>query len=192
MQKHLKKENLKNKTTKPKKLSKYKLRKRAKKLKFLSIIKNWSNHSVAVRNWKKCSVKKLKDFLKLTIHIMPNNIFCNLGYYKAKRTLKSISSGTYKIKTSKKVLRYNVKNVILLFLKKVKEDKIKFSKFIAIKLIAPVKLRKQIISLLSKFLFKKLLFKKSVLMEVVAKKAFNGCRPAKILRKKRKRFRLTK
>ena len=192
MQKHLKKLNLKKKIVKVKRQSKFELRQKAKKLKTLLILKKILKYSRAGRIFSKYKIKKGNDFLKLTIHVMPNNIFCNLGYYKAKHTLNSISSGTYKLTTSKKNLRYSVKNVILLFLKKIKNNKIKFGKFIAIKLIAPIKIRSQIINLLSKFLIKKLLFKKTVFIEVIAKKFFNGCRPTKALRKKRKGFRLTK
>lgn len=192
MQKHLKKVNLKKRRAKKKKPSKFELRQRAKKLKTLLILKRILKYSRAGRIFSKYKIRKGKDFLKLTIRVMPNNIFCNLGYYKSKHTLKSISSGIYKLKTSKKNLRYNIKIFVLMFLKKIKEDKIKFSKFIAVKLIAPIRMRSQIIKLLSRFLFKQQKFKKTALIEVVAKKVFNGCRPIKAIRKKRKRFRLSK
>ena len=45
-------------------------------------------------------------YFKLTIIVKKNNIFCNFSDFKNNKTLNSCSSGKYKIKVSKKTLKY--------------------------------------------------------------------------------------
>lgn len=60
----------------------------------------------------------LKGFnLKIFIRVLPNNIFCTLKNLGTKKTLVHRSSGTYKLRTSKKNLKYNVKIMLQFFLK---------------------------------------------------------------------------
>ena len=54
-------------------------------------------------------------------------------------------------------------------------------KTLIINIIAPIKIRRYIVSVLGKVLKKK---NKKLIIKVAHKKCFNGCRPAKIRRKK--------
>lgn len=136
-----------------------------------------------LRHVKKSNLSK---YSFLTFHVYPNNVFCTLKTLKDSKfvLLNTASSGKYKIKLSKKNLRHKTKFVILSFLKELKQKKLDLTKFIGIKLIAPVKQKKIIIKLLSSELKRK-----NFIFEVVGKKVFNGCRAKKMVRKKRRYFR---
>jgi hypothetical protein len=124
----------------------------------------------------------------VTFHIYPNNIFCT---YKILDNTKFIilnkaSSGKYKINISKKTLRFKMKFVINSFLNELKQKDITLNNSI-IKLIAPFKLKKSVIGLISEDLKNKSFF-----IHTDPKKVFNGCRSKKKLRKKRKKLKLFK
>lgn len=133
-------------------------------------------------------VKKsnLTKYSFLTFHVYPNNVFCTLKKLNDSKftLLNTASSGKYKIKLSKKSLRRKTKFVIISFLKELKRKKLELSKFVGIKLIAPVKQKKAIIKMLAGELRRK-----NYIFEVVGKKVFNGCRAKKMIRKKRRYFR---
>jgi ribosomal protein S11 len=128
--------------------------------------------------------KKLKIFSKcLNIKITANNIFCNLKNRLTNKTLAAASSGKYKIKTTRKKLRYAIKLVLRAFMMEI-NSKYTF-KTLIIKIIAPIKIRRYIVSFLGEVLKKKT---QKLIIKVAHKKCFNGCRPAKKRRKKNKRF----
>jgi ribosomal protein S11 len=122
---------------------------------------------------------------QINIRITPNNIFCTLKNLLKNKTLKVCSSGTYKVKTSKKTLRYSTKVVVGSFLEDIKND-LNSNKFI-VNVTGPIKIRKGVLKQLSKYLKKS-----SVVININDKKCFNGCRPPKKRRKKQKGLRIFK
>ena len=131
-------------------------------------------------------LKKAKTFSRqLNIKITSNNIFCNLRNSIKKSTLSSCSSGKYKVKTTRKKLKHNIKIVLGSFFNEIKTKLL--SKNLVVVIISPIKLRKQIIKFLS------VNFNKyNLIIKVRDKKCFNGCRPPKKKRKKQKGLRIFK
>jgi hypothetical protein len=129
---------------------------------------------------------------KINIKIKANNIFCSLLDNKLSKTLKTASSGMYAIKISKKKLNNNftvvLKNFMLAAKKKIKNKK----RNVIVNIIAPTRIRKKIV----KYVFKKLRFiNKKIALSLIflkEKKCFNGCKPRKQQKKKRKYFRIFK
>ena len=103
---------------------------------------------------------------------------------KSKKTLNVAYAGKYKIKTSKRTLKFSSKVIIENFLKEINE---RLKTFVFISLILPKRIKRKTIKLLKKS-FKN----KKVILNVIGKKCFNGCRPSKKKRKKRKGFRIFK
>lgn len=123
---------------------------------------------------------------KLNFRVTQNNIFCTLGSIVNGKILEVGSAGKYKVKVSKKTLRYNVKLLIGTFLKKVK---LRLQKeLILINLISPARMRKSIL----KQIFEQFGTHTAVTVDVKAKNCFNGCRPKKKRRKKQKGLRIFK
>lgn len=122
---------------------------------------------------------------RLTIRVTQNNIFCSLTKNDINLTLNSCSSGKYKIKTSKKKLKHTFDLVLANFFSEINKKHDYTGLFILI--TSPIKIRKKIINA-SFFNFKK----KPLLIKVLKKKSFNGCRPPKKIRKKRHGLRLFK
>merc|ERR1711871_1691697 len=114
------------------------------------------------------------------IRVLPNNIFCTLKNLGTKKTLVHRSSGMYKLRTSKKNLKYNVKIMLQFFFKDIK-NYFKNEKNVIIEITCGIKIRKQII----KF-WKQKIKKKNVILQINEKKCFNGCRPPKKKKKKKK------
>ena len=135
---------------------------------------------------KKMRKEFINDYSFITIKVFPNNVFCTLRMQKGEKLflINTATSGKYRIKLSKKSLKHKVKLVVLSFFKELKEKNIILSPSIAIKLTAPIKVKKTIIKLLSEQLYKK-----TFVCEVDGKKVFNGCRARKMIRKKRMLFR---
>jgi ribosomal protein S11 len=132
--------------------------------------------------------KKFKTFSKcLNIKVTSNNIFCNFKNRLTNQTLAVGSSGKYKIKTTRKKLRYAIKLVLRSFMMEVTS---KFTlKTLIIKIVAPIKIRRHIVSFLSEVLKNKT---QKLIIKIAHKKCFNGCRPAKKKRKKQKGLRIFK
>lgn len=135
----------------------------------------------------KFSKKNLKSFLRLNIRVSPNNIFSNLKDGRSNKTLKSLSTGAIKLKTTKKRLNFNIKNFLSVFFKDVTRIKeVRAEKYALIKLISPKKFRKRILKMFHGGVFKKFIKKKNLILDIPSEKTFNGCRPKKDIRKKRK------
>ena len=134
-------------------------------------------------------LNKIKDKFskKINIRVTANNIFCTLVDLKSNKTLIVGSGGKYKVKTSKKKLSYNIKIVLDLFFKDILE-KLLPKEELLLNLISPLKIRKKIIRQLFTFLRKK----RNLTINIVPKKAFNGCRPPKKIRKRKKGLRIFK
>jgi ribosomal protein S11 len=132
--------------------------------------------------------KKFKTFSKcLNIKVTSNNIFCNFKNRLTNKTLAAASSGKYKIKTTRKKLRYAIKLVLRSFMMEITSKFV--LKTLIIKIIAPIKIRRHIIGFLSEVLKNKT---QKLIIKIAHKKCFNGCRPAKKKRKKQKGLRIFK
>lgn len=160
----------------------------AKKTKAVLRQKRLYKYTPTIFNFKYLFIEKsLSAFnLKIYIRIRSNNIFCTLIELSQNKILLNISSGKYKIQTSKKKLKYNVKIILETFFKDIRKY-LKQQKNILIELIAAIRIRKHIIKFLNKNLKKK-----NLILHTQEKKCFNGCRPAKKRRKKRLRLQILK
>ncbi len=163
-----------------------------KRLKTLRLMKRTIFGLVSGRPHKKYKLGRKAKFLRLTVRVAPNNMFCHIKDTKTNTVLRSVSSGSYKMKVSKKGIRNYSKLIATAFLKDLRDKQIKFNKPLVAKIIAPVGIRKPLLTIFKNSLFKKFSNKKKLLLEVASKKVFNGCRPRKKVRKKRKGLRLFK
>ena len=147
---------------------------------------------------KKVVSKKKKT---LTIRIKPNNVFCTLRN-ETNNKMISGSSTKYKIKMSKKTLRYNYKIVVRSFLEDAK--KMLKNNFLLVYITAPKRVRRELLRMLKKkLLFSKKSLPKSsngedkkmfnaIVFNFHAKKCFNGCRAKKKRRNKQRGLRIYK
>jgi ribosomal protein S11 len=136
-----------------------------------------------IKNFNKIGNSKIFSH-RLNIRVTPNNIFCSLSKRKKNSIISCCSSGKYKIKTSKKKLKYTFDLVLTRFFREIKKKK---HRGLIILITSPIRIRKKIINLVS------LNFKKKFLLIKVSKnKSFNGCRPPKKIRKKRRGLRILK
>lgn len=165
---------------------------REKRLKTLRLMKRTVFGLVSGRPHKIYKVGRKTKFLRLTVRVAPNNMFCHIKDTKTNTVLRSVSSGSYKMKVSKKGIRNYSKLIANAFLKDLRDRQVNFNRPLVAKLIAPVGIRKPLLTIFKNSLFKKLVKKKKLLLEVASKKVFNGCRPRKKVRKKRKGLRLFK
>lgn len=132
------------------------------------------------------SSKRIKKFSQqLSIRVTANNIFCNLRNIVKNTTIATCSSGKYKIKTTRKKLKHNIKLVLSSFFSQIR-TKIP-SKNLVVVLTSPVRIKKQTIKILAQNFNKY-----NLIVKVKDKKCFNGCRPPKKKRKKQKGLRLFK
>lgn len=122
-------------------------------------------------------------YKKIFIRLTQNNIFCTLTNNKNKILLTS-SSGKYKIKTSKKKIKFSSAIVLKSFLNEVKKRIINGK--ILINIISPKNLRKKIV----REFYNSVKKNRNFFINIHHKKVFNGCRPRKQKRKKRKGLRI--
>jgi ribosomal protein S11 len=128
-----------------------------------------------------------KYSFKIYLRIRSNNVFCTLIDLGHNKTLLNISSGKYKLNTSKKKLKYNTKIILNLFLKDIQSYLTCSSSSIIVEIISSIKNRKQIIRIL-----KKKIHNQQLILYLKPLKCFNGCRPKKRKRKKRRKLRIFK
>lgn len=178
---------------KPKKKLNYKFFKQKKiikskklKLKRLKKILKHKPHLISLKFKQFILLKRHKiNCLILTIKVTSNNVFCNLKNPQNNKTLLLTSAGKNQLQVSKKSLKFNHKIIIQNFLEKM--NTLIQNNNIIINFIGPKKIKKKITQQLLYFLVGQKLIIRSV-----AKKCFNGCRPSKKRRKKRKGLRLFK
>ena len=96
------------------------------------------------------------------------------------------------MKITRKRLKYSLQPFLNLFFKSIKDKKVDLSKFIVFHIVAPVKLRKDIVFTLSHQFLKKTFKFKNVFFQVDTIKIFNGCSAPKKIRKKRLGFKILK
>lgn len=151
---------------------------------------------------KKNTVKKT-----LTIRIKPNNVFCTLRSEVDSRIVSG-SSTKYKVKMSKKTLRYNYKIVVKSFLEETKKDL--RTNFLLIRITAPKRIRRELLRMLKKRLRprdksistpveknissedEEEKFADILMFDFYARKCFNGCRARKKKRNKQRGLRVYK
>ena len=131
-------------------------------------------------------IKNLTNFYKINIRATSNNVFCTLLDNNKKKTLLLGYSGKYKVKTSKRSLKFSSKYIIESFLKETTK-KFNISNELFINLILPKRIKRKTIQII-----KGHYRKKKVILNVIGKKCFNGCKPNKKKRKKRKGFSIFK
>jgi hypothetical protein len=123
---------------------------------------------------------------KITFRFSQNNIFCNLLDLKKNKTLHTSSAGIYKIKLSKRKIKAFYKTFVYIFFNKINKNIIDF-KNTFFNIIAPIKIRKSLIKIIISEIKKckpKHFEQKNILINILAKKCFNGCRAKKKIRKK--------
>jgi hypothetical protein len=138
---------------------------------------------------------------KITIKIVQNNIFCTLIDLSLKKTVHTCSSGIYKVKISKRKLKRIYEEFINEFFLQIKK-RIKNLHRTIFNIITPKYIRKKVCRIIKTQLIeikirkenKKTpqLKKKYVLINVLPKKCFNGCKAKKKIRKKRRYYRIFK
>jgi hypothetical protein len=118
------------------------------------------------------------------IKVVNNNIFCTLSRSSKGSIIVKCTSGKYKIKLSKKTIKFHINKIIYLFLKerKIKDitkNKDNFFFNILASSRLKIKIVKQVLTFWSK---------RGVIIRIKPTKCFNGCKVSKIRRKKRKGF----
>jgi hypothetical protein len=145
-----------------------------------------------------------KRFIKkVVIKAVQNNFFCSLIDLKDNKTLHLSSAGIYKIKVSKRKFKKVYKNFLKIFFHKIRKHLRNLSNVVFV-ITAPIRIRRKIFKLIkplikprnTRFNKKKFILKKkktsNVLISIVPKKCFNGCRVQKKVRKKRRLYRIFK
>ena len=142
-------------------------------------------------------IKRLRDLIKenfliktktgfiISIKVTSSNIFCVLKKRKENKTILLVSGGTLKLRVSKKKIKFLYREILNTFLKRVR-IKVK-DELSTIRIYAPKRFRKPIVTSI-----RYLLKRKKFILNIEEKKCFNGCRPRKARRKKRKGFRIFK
>lgn len=122
------------------------------------------------------------------INFKSHNVFCYIKDVKKKKVIKNVWSGLYKLKIGSKTLKRLGLLVIKKFLNVLYFKRAKNVKPVVFKIIAPRRIRKKVIVIVSEYLQKIGINKFcNILIDVPNKKVFNGCRAPKQIRKKRKR-----
>jgi hypothetical protein len=131
---------------------------------------------------------------KITFRFSQNNLFCNLLDLKKHKTLHTSSAGVYKLKLSKRKIKTFYKTFVYIFFNKIKKN-VKDFKNTLFNVIAPIKIRKALIKVILleiKKFRQQYSERKNVLINISAKKCFNGCRAKKKIRKKGRFFKIYK
>ena len=119
----------------------------------------------------------------LSIKVCSNNIFFILKTIKKNKVILKRSSGNYKIKTTKKSLKYVIKLILYSFFQEL--NPVLKKKALIIVLVAPIRIRKVLLKYIGQNIGTR-----HLILKVKEKKPFNGCRPSKKRRKKRKGLRI--
>jgi ribosomal protein S11 len=137
------------------------------------------------------SLAKKNDFYqKMVITISQNNMFCTFSDLKSKKTIHTGSSGIYKLKISKRKLKHYYMDFLTTFFRKIRRSYGTLQNTL-INLTAPIRLRRKIVKFIKTQVAESGDKEKmrdipyNVLINIAAKKCFNGCTPRKKLRKKR-------
>jgi len=157
---------------------------------------NFLNKKLFFYNFHELLIKKFFNN-KIVVRVKSNNFFCTFLNFninsKKEQIIQADSAGKYKLKASKKNIKFNLPIVLNTFIKKLEKNKYitrnkknQVSNVVIIKIIAKSRIRKKILRRFTNF------FKGVSLYYLQPKKCFNGCRASKSRRKKRLRFRIFK
>jgi len=145
-----------------------------------------------------------KNYLYFSLLVRPNNVFAILkgisfennsiqGVTNRKfELIKQKKSSDYGIKFTKKGIKSKVLTFLKKFVSSLRYLKVQKYSFIVVNITTPKAIRKKVINLISKSFLSKKFRNKRIVFNVKHQKVFNGCRPRKQVRKKRKKFRLFK
>jgi hypothetical protein len=147
---------------------------------------------VSHKEYLEQSINKISTHI--TIRYASNNIFCTFSNLITNKIIYATSTGREKLKASKKNLRFISKVLLQKFLEQVKKvllelrNNTQVIQKILITLVIPKKSRKFILMLFQNFFKTGRELKAEVVLHFKENKCFNGCRPKKQQRKKRKGF----
>jgi hypothetical protein len=177
---------------------------RAQKKSKLKKNKNWKIKKI-LRIRRKLKLKRfkrpfqnyrlftLKNYLNLDIVVKPNNIFFGSKSSKFSKFTKILSASFFKTKITKKRIKKNLLPTISKFFFLLnKKNSVKPYQFVVINLTIPTRLKKRFLKLFKRSFFKKMFSKKRLIINIKAKKIFNGCSVKKQKKRKRKKFRILK
>lgn len=145
-----------------------------------------------------------KNYLYFSLLVRPNNVFATLKgvsfdnnpiqstINKRYEIIKQKKSSDYGIKFTKKGIKSKVLTFLKKFVSSLRYLKVQKYSFIVVNITTPKAIRKKVINLISKSFLSKKFRNKRIVFNVRHQKVFNGCRPRKQVRKKRKKFRLFK
>jgi len=150
--------------------------------KYIKLLTKFYTKLTLLKKWYvlKQTIPTQAYFHRLTIHIKPNNIFCTLTNIYKKKVILHYNSGMFLLKTTKKRLKHNVLKMLFFFFKKIYK---RLKNTLIINIIGPKTLKKKILKQLSHTFLKR---QHHILINIDNKKCFNGCRPMKKQRKKRR------
>lgn len=180
--------------------NRFRVNKNFKKKTLLSYLKT----GLIGRPYKLYSFILSKNYLYFTMLVRPNNVFANLKgisfeqniiskkEIKKQEIIKQKKSSDYKIKFTKKGIKAKVLTFLKKFVSSLRYLKVQKYGFIVLNITTPKSIRKKVINLLSKSFLSKKFKNKKIVFNIRHQKVFNGCRPRKQVRKKRKKFRLFK
>lgn len=136
----------------------------------------------------------VENLSHVTIRYACNNVFCTFKNLTSNKLIYVTSTGKEKLKASKKNLRVISKILLTKFLDRVKKYFVEPETFkkavkLVVTLVAPQKSRKFILSILQGIFPIDAKFNAELVLHFKENKCFNGCRPKKQQRKKRKGFR---
>jgi hypothetical protein len=174
------------------------------KVKTQNLIELKGNFRLSKTNYSNKWKSEIRFKNKLNIVIKSNNIFCTFSEISnsKNKNIQSASTGMYKIKTTKKRVKYTYLKMISLFIRKIyyklknfneeggDEDYNPFD-FTILNIVAKKKLHKSIVRIFDIYrVNKRNLLQKNVnepflFINIEPKKCFNGCRVSKKRRKKR-------
>ena len=127
----------------------------------------------------------------ITLKVRINNVFCTFKNLNTNKMIFMRSAGIYKLKVSKKTLKFNTLRIIKQFFNELKRflKPIKQKQIFYLKLSAPLRIRLKIFRIFIQATKRHYMLR---FINILEKKAFNGCRPVKAKRKKGKGLRIFK
>lgn len=128
---------------------------------------------------------KNQFYHQLNFKLCPNNIFGSFKNILTNKILYNISTGMIKLKTTKKKLKFNLKIFLFSFFKKVVK---RLKTNLIVNIIAPKIYKKLILKQIQKYIKNQ----RFLLINIDPRKIFNGCRPSKKIKKKRRLIRYIK
>ncbi len=122
---------------------------------------------------------------RFTIKVAANNIFCTLKNTDTNLMFHSVSSGKYKITVTKRTIKKDCKDILDFFLNDLQDKQFNFTQPVILTITAPNHFKKFIFEVLENHVLSKICEELFFFVEAKDKKVFNGCRPKKLVHKRR-------